>query len=73
MEQFSENITTNIEIKVVKGTILKEENELTDEYNLFYWANFIPHFNNKTIIIMGECGFDTEAEKTKFEFEYNIE
>ena len=73
MEQFSENITTNIEIKVVKGTILKEENELTDEYNLFYWANFIPHFNNKTIIIMGECGFDTEAEKTNFEFEYNIE
>jgi hypothetical protein len=73
MEQFSENITTNIEIKVVKGTILKEENELTDEYNLFYWANFIPHFNNKTIIIIGECGFDTEAEKTPFEFEYNIE
>ena len=73
MEQFLEDIVTNIEIKVVKGTITKEENELSDEYNLFYWANFIPHFDNKKILIIGECGFDTENEKTTFEFDYDIE
>ena len=73
MEQFLEDTVTNIEIKVVKGTITKEENELSDEYNLFYWANFIPHFDNKKILIIGECGFDTENEKTSFEFDYDIE
>jgi hypothetical protein len=73
MEQFLEDSVTNIEIKVVKGTITKEENELSDEYNLFYWANFIPHFNNKKILIIGECGFDTENEKTTFEFDYDTE
>jgi hypothetical protein len=74
MEQFLEHIVTNIEIKVVKGTILAEENELnSSEYNLFYWANFIPHFDKKKILIIGECGFDTESEKTTFEFDYDIE
>jgi hypothetical protein len=74
MEQFLEHTVTNIEIKVVKGTILAEENELSsDEYNLFYWANFIPHFDKKKILIIGECGFDTENEKTTFEFDYDIE
>jgi hypothetical protein len=73
MEHFLENKSTNIEIKVVRGTITPEENELSDEYNLFYWANFIPHFNNKKILIIGECGFDTECEKTQFEFDYDIE
>ena len=34
---------SNIEIKVVKGTILPEENELGSEYSLFYWANFVLH------------------------------
>ena len=48
MEQFLENTVTNLEIKVVKGTILAEENELSsNEYNLFYWANFIPYFDKK--------------------------
>jgi hypothetical protein len=73
MEQFIEDTITNTEIKVVKGTITKEENELGGEYNLFYWANFIPHFDKKTILIIGECGFDTENEKTTFEFDYDIE
>ena len=74
MEHFLEDTVTNIEIKLVKGTILAEENELSSsEYNLFYWANFIPHFDKKTILIIGECGFDTEHEKTTFEFNYDIE
>ena len=51
MEQFLENTVTNIEIKVVKGTILAQENELSsNEYNLFYWAIFIPHFDKKKIL-----------------------
>ena len=45
----------NVSIKVVSGTIKAEENELMSDYDIFYWANFIPHYNNKTILIMGEC------------------
>ena len=45
---------SNIEIKVVKGTILPEENELGSEYSLFYWANFVPHYDGKMIFIIGE-------------------
>jgi Tat protein secretion system quality control protein TatD with DNase activity len=74
MEQFSENITSIMEMKVVKGTILKTtENELSDDYDLFYWANCVPHYDNKNIIIIGECGFDTRGEKKEFRFDYNIE
>lgn len=70
MEKFAENITETITIKVVKGTIPTAQNMCSDEYDLFYWANFIPHFNNKKIQIVGECGFDTEYEKTAFAFDY---
>ena len=73
MEQFKKNNLSTVNIKVVKGTILPNENEMTDNYELFYWANFIPHFNNKTTLIVGECGFDTVCEKNKFTFEYNSE
>ena len=73
MEEFSEKSTTSAEIKIVKGTILGEDNEASYEYDLFYWANFIPHFDNKIIIIIGECGFDVKYEKKEFNFKYNIE
>lgn len=73
MEQFKEKTTTYIEIKVVKGTITSVDNELFPEYDLFYWANFIPYFDNKKIKIIGECGFDTIYEKAEFEYNYDIE
>ena len=73
MEQFKKNNLSTVNIKVVKGIILPNENEMTDDYELFYWANFIPHFNDKTIQIVGECGFDIVFEKSKFIFEYNSE
>ena len=73
MDQFNENSTTNTEIKVVKGTILGIDNEASGEYDLFYWANFIPHFENKTVKIIGECGFDTVYEKREFIFNYDTE
>lgn len=70
MDQFNENSTTNTEIKVVKGTILGPDNEASGEYDLFYWANLIPDFENKTVKIFGECGFDTVYEKKEFIFNY---
>jgi len=73
MDQFIENATTNTEIKVVKGTILGDDNEASGEYDLYYWANFIPHFENKTVKIFGECGFDTVYEKKEFIFNYDVE
>jgi hypothetical protein len=73
MDQFNENITTNTEIKVVKGTILGPDNEASGEYDLFYWANFISHFENNTVKIFGECGFDTEYEKKEFIFNYHTD
>jgi hypothetical protein len=62
-------ITTR-EIKVINGTILAEDNNLDSEYDLFYWANFVPHFVDGNFIIVGECGFDKECEKSDFIFEY---
>jgi hypothetical protein len=74
MDQFNENLTTNTEIKVVKGTILGPDNEASGEYDLFYWANFIPHFENKTVKIIGECGFnDVLYERKDFIFNYDTE
>jgi hypothetical protein len=73
MDHFIENITTDKEIKVVKGTILGNDNEASGEYDLFYWANFIPHFNGYEIKIIGECGFDTVYEKKEFIFNYHTE
>jgi hypothetical protein len=74
MEQFYEKSITVKEIKVVKGIIKADDNNIITEYDLFYWANFIPHFSNdNNIRIIGECGFDTECEKSSFTFNYNIE
>jgi hypothetical protein len=61
---------TTTELKVVNGTILAENNDLGTEYDLFYWANFVPHFEAGQYLIIGECGFDKEYEKSKFFFEY---
>ena len=57
----------NIEIKVVQGTIKPEDNELESDNALFYWANFVPHYDGKTIFVIGEC------EKKTFFFTYNLE
>lgn len=74
MEQFYEKSITVKEIKVVKGIIKADDNNIITEYDLFYWANFIPHFSNdNNIKIIGECGFDTECEKSSFTFNYNVE
>ena len=64
---------TTITIKVVDGTILAQENDLGSEYDLFYWANFVPHFVAGEFLIIGECGFDKECEKSKFSFGYDEE
>jgi hypothetical protein len=68
MEDHTVALTT---IKVVNGTILAQDNDLGTEYDLFYWANFVPHFVAGEYFIIGECGFDKECEKSKFFFEYN--
>ena len=56
MNQFEENTTSLVKIKVVKGTIAPEDNELGDEYKLFYWANFIPHFDKKIFPFLVKTG-----------------
>jgi hypothetical protein len=61
---------TTVEIKVVQGTIDPEDNELECESAFFYWANFVPHYDGKTIFVIGECGF---LEKEKFVFKYDLE
>lgn len=61
---------TTAELKVVNGTILAEDNDIGTEYDLFYWANFVPHFEVGKFLIIGECGFDKECEKSTFFFEY---
>ena len=68
----SHTVTTT-EVKVVNGTILAENNDLGTEYDLFYWANFVPHFVEGNFLIIGECGFDKEYEKSNFFFEYDAE
>jgi hypothetical protein len=70
MEQFYENSTEYKEIKIVKGIIKSFDNEMTEQYDLFYWANFIPHFRGDIIKITGECGFDTERDRKEFMYEY---
>lgn len=70
MESMKQHTITNTPIKVVRGTILAEDNQLGTDYNLFYWANFVPHFNTGHFFIIGECGFDLVCEKSKFFFEY---
>ena len=72
MEFFKNHNLTTTEITVVSGTITNEENELGSDTDIFYWANFIPHFDNKTIFIMGECGTN-EHNKSRFFFVYNKE
>ena len=64
---------TTTQIKVINGTILAEDNELGTEYDLFYWVNFVPHFLSGQFLIIGECGFDKECEKSNFFYEYDEE
>lgn len=57
----------------VSGTILTEDNELLCDYDLFYCANFIPHLNNETILIVGVYGFAEFNDISKFMFDYIVE
>jgi hypothetical protein len=59
-------------IKFSSGVIqCSFENVCSDEYNLLYWAYFVPNeFNKKVIHVIGEAGFDTECEKDKIAFDY---
>lgn len=59
-------------IKFSSGVIqCSFENICSDEYNLLYWAYFVPNeFNKKVIHVIGEAGFDAEYEKDKIAFDY---
>ncbi len=58
-------------IRYASGTIKIDENMCTMEYDLLYWAYFVPNdFNNKVINIIGEAGFDPVYEKNKIAFDY---
>ena len=70
MEQHT---VTSVQIKVVNGTLLAQDNDFGSEYDLFYWANFVPHFVEGEFLIIGECGFDKECEKSNFLFQYEEE
>jgi len=67
---FQEHTIQNTTIKVVSGTILAQDNVLNSEHNLYYWANFVPHYKAGHFFIIGECGFNAVNKKTKFFFEY---
>jgi len=64
-------IMTTQQINVVTGVI--QENELGN--TVFYWANFLPHYNNNTMYIIGECSSEETPgleEKMSFFYTYNI-
>ena len=63
---FQEHTIQNTTIKVVSGTILAQDNVLNSEHNLYYWANFVPHYKAGHFFIIGECGFNAVNKKTKF-------
>jgi hypothetical protein len=67
---------TNINktVNYSSGIIKTDENICSDEYDLLYWAYFIPNgFDNKIVRIIGQAGFDPKFEKDDFEFHYYTE
>ena len=73
MQDHNTHTVTTKQIKVINGTILAENNDHDSEYDLFYWANFVPHFVDGNFLIIGECGFDKQCEKSDFMFDYDEE
>lgn len=70
----SDSTNKAVTVNYSSGVIKTDENMCSDEYDLIYWAYFIPNgFNNKIVRIIGEAGFDPECEKNDFEFEYFTE
>lgn len=66
-----EAIRINTTIKYSSGIIKKEENACGYEYDLIYYAHFVPNlFNNNSFTVIGEAGFDKVYEKSEFRFEY---
>lgn len=61
----------NLNLIISKGTIFARDNEVSNDYDLFYWCYFLPSLTDDTITIIGECGFDIQFEKTDFKFTYN--
>jgi hypothetical protein len=65
------NIIDDKLIKHSSGVVKPDENTCSNEYDLLYYAYFVPNdFNKKVINIIGEAGFDTECEKDNFAFDY---
>lgn len=66
-----DNFSGKVLVSLSKGTIKGDDNELSDEYDLIFWAYFVPDlFNTKLITIHGRCGFDTNYEEDRFELLY---
>jgi hypothetical protein len=63
MEEFTRANTT---ITFSSGTIKDEGNE----YDLIFYAHFVPNLFSNNIDVIGEAGFDKEHEKDEFRFKY---
>ena len=63
MEEFTRANTT---ITFSSGTIKDPGNE----YDLIFYANFVPNLFSNRIDVIGEAGFDKECEKNGFKFDY---
>ena len=63
MEEFTR---ANINITFSSGTIKDEGNE----YDLIFYAHFVPNLFSNHIDVIGEAGFDKQQEKDEFRFVY---
>ena len=63
MEEFTRANTT---ITFSSGTIKDEGNE----YDLIFYAHFVPNLFSNHIDVIGEAGFDKQREKDEFRFVY---
>lgn len=70
MEHFDNYFGKTDNVRLSKGTILAEDNEVSGANNLLYWCYLLPNLTNNYIKVIGECGFDPVYEKTAFEFDY---
>ena len=62
-----ENVTrATTSITFSSGTIKDPHNE----YDLIFYANFVPNLFSNRLDVIGEAGFDKEFEKDEFRFRY---
>ena len=57
-------------VTVSSGTIEHNDNMCSSEYDLIYYAYFVPNLFTNHIDIIGEAGFDKEYEKGNIHFKY---